>query len=191
MLSGRADVAVGDFGYRKRGNHPFNRFLLSYRNAGPRSSEATVNVTITPSKRARSGATLAITLTAFASMLLLGAPTAGAVTTDNVLTVPVAGIATGPTGLAGPLVGQHVTATTDADLSGITTFSGTERLCACMIHWRNLSTGTAGTANLWFGYPATGGTAVTGSGVLIATVTTSGVGGPITVLPGAGLWWVP
>lgn len=30
MLSGRTDVAVGDFGYRKRGNHPFNRFLLPH-----------------------------------------------------------------------------------------------------------------------------------------------------------------
>ncbi|WP_230091268.1 hypothetical protein [Rhodococcus sp. AQ5-07] len=111
---------------------------------------------------------------------------------DTVLLIPVAGLATGPTGLGGPLVGQHVTATTDTERPGITEFRGTEGICACMVHWRNLTTGVAGTSNnFWFGLPATGATAITGSGVLVATVTTSGAGSPITVLPGAGLWIVP
>jgi len=139
----------------------------------------------------RSRATFGIVLTALTAAILAGAPYAAAAPTDNVLTIPVAGIATGPTGLGGPLVAQHVTATTDTEMPGITRFSGTEGTCACMIHWRNLTTGAVGDANLWFGFPATGGTAITGSGILVATVTTSGVGWPITILPGAGFWTVP
>ncbi len=110
---------------------------------------------------------------------------ASAAPVDTVLPIPVAGLATGPTGLGGPLVGQHVTATTDTERPpGITEFRGTEGICACMVHWRNLTTGVAGTSNnFWFGLPATGATAITGSGVLVATVTTSGAGSPITVLP--------
>lgn len=139
----------------------------------------------------RSRATFGIVLTALAVAILAGAPHAAAAPTDNVLIIPVAGLATGPTGLRGPLVAQHVTATTGTETPGITRFSGTEGTCACMIHWRNLTTGAVGDANLWFGFPATGGTAITGSGILVATVTTSGVGWPITILPGAGFWTVP
>lgn len=141
--------------------------------------------------RCRYRTAIGAVLAALTTMLLAGAPSAAAAPTDTVLPIPVAGIATGPTGLLLPLVGQHVTATTDPDLPGITRFAGTERACACAIHWRNLTTGATGTANLWFGPPTSGGTAVTGSGILVATVTTSGVGWPITVLPGAGLWTVP
>lgn len=136
-------------------------------------------------------ATGVVALTLFAAVAITGMQRASSAPVDTVLIIPVAGLATGPTGLGGPLVGQHVTATTDTERPGITEFSGTEGICACVIHWRNLTTGVTGTSNLWFGLPATGGTAITGSGVLVATVTTSGVGSPITVLPGAGLWIVP
>ncbi|MDX5970032.1 hypothetical protein SIM91_43520 [Rhodococcus opacus] len=141
--------------------------------------------------RCRVRTMIGVVLVVLTTLFLAGAPSAAAVPTDTVLPLPVAGIATGPTGLYLPLVGQHVTATTDTELPGITRFAGTERHCACAIHWRNLTTGATGTANLWFGAGTSGGTAVTGSGVLVATVTTSGVGWPITVLPGAGLWTVP
>lgn len=147
--------------------------------------------TPTSARRLRSRAAGGVALAAFAIILVSGASHAAAAPTDTVLPVPVAGLATGPTGLAGPLVAQHVTVTTDTEQPGITRFSGTERTCACMIHWHNLTTGATGTSNLWFGLPATGGPAITGSGILVATVTTSGVGGPITALPGAGLWIVP
>lgn len=133
----------------------------------------------------------AMVLTVLAAVAITGVTRASAAPVDTVLPIPVAGLATGPTGLGGPLVGQHVTATTDTERPGITEFRGTEGICACMIHWRNLTTGATGASNLWFGFPATGGTAITGSGVLVATVSASGVGSPITVLPGAGLWIVP
>lgn len=125
------------------------------------------------------------------ALVLAGMPRAAAAPTDTVLPLPVAGVATGPTGLGGPLVAQHVTATTDPDTPGITRFAGTERPCACAIHWRNVTTGATGVANLWFGPRTSGATAVTGSGILVATLTPSGNGWPITVLPGAGLWTVP
>lgn len=140
--------------------------------------------------RYRSRTAVGAVLAVLVILFLAGAPSAAAAPTDTVLPIPVAGLATGPTGLGGPLVGQHVTATTDTDLPGITRFAGTERPCACAIHWRNLTTGATGTANLWFGPATSGGTALTGSGVLVAIVTTSGYGWPITVLPGAGLWSV-
>ncbi|SCC70231.1 MULTISPECIES: hypothetical protein [Rhodococcus] len=133
-----------------------------------------------------------VVLATLATAVATSMSRASAAPVDTVLPIPVAGLATGPTGLGGPLVGQHVTATTDTERPGITEFRGTEGICACMVHWRNLTTGVAGTSNnFWFGLPATGATAITGSGVLVATVTTSGAGSPITVLPGAGLWIVP
>lgn len=124
-------------------------------------------------------------------VLSFGVSTAAAAPADTVLPVPVVGIATGPTGLGGPLVAQHLTATTDPDMPGLTRFSGTERTCACMIHWRNLTTGGAGTTNLWFGPAPHGDVVDTGAGILVATVTASGAVGPITFLPGAGVWLVP
>lgn len=130
-------------------------------------------------------------LAVFAIPFFTGTPSAAAAPSDSVLPIPVVGLATGPTGLGGPLVAQHVTVTTDPEFPGITRFAGTERPCACAIHWRNLTTGATGTANLWFGPGTSGETAVTGSGTLVATVTASGAGWPITVLPGAGLWFVP
>lgn len=167
---------------------------MSPKNAFPLSSGWTrspVIMTMAQTRWIRSRISIGIVLAAFTVAILAGAPQAAAAPTGNVLIIPVAGIATGPTGLAGPLVAQHVTATTDTEMPGITRFSGTEGICACMIHWRNLTTGATGDANLWFGLPATGGTATTGSGILVATVTTSGVGWPITILPGAGFWTVP
>lgn len=124
-------------------------------------------------------------------LLISGASTASARPADTVLPLPVVGIATGPTGLGGPFVAQHLTATTDSDTPGLTWFHGTERACACMIHWRNLTTGAAGTTNLWFGPSPHGDVVETGTGVLVATVTASGAVLPITFVPGAGLWTVP
>lgn len=157
----------------------------------PRWTHSQVIMMMAYTRWIRSRTTIGIMLAAFTAAILAGAPQAAAAPTGNILIIPVAGIATGPTGLAGPLVAQHVTATTDTEMPGITRFSGTEGACACMIHWRNLTTGATGDANLWFGLPTTGGTATTGSGILVATVTTSGGGWPITILPGAGFWTVP
>lgn len=141
--------------------------------------------------RIRSNAAVCAALAVFTIQLSIGTPGAAAIPTDNVLPIPVVGLATGPTGLGGPLVAQHVTVTTAPESPGITRFAGTERPCACAIHWRNVTTGATGTANLWFGPGTSGETAVTGSGTLVATVTASGAGWPITILPGAGLWFVP
>ncbi|WP_454836932.1 hypothetical protein [Rhodococcus qingshengii] len=147
--------------------------------------------TAVPARGIRYGVMAAFLLTVIGLIVLVGPPRAAGAPVETVLPIPVAGLATGPTGLAGPLVAQHVTAATDTAEPGVTHFRGTEGTCACMIHWRNLATGAAGTSNLWFGLPAADERAVTGSGVLIAAVTTSGAGGPITALPGAGLWLVP
>lgn len=157
----------------------------------PTSHSCPTPHTSSPGRGVLHRTTRGLALTVLAAASITGTSHASATPVDTVLPIPVAGLATGPTGLGGPLVGQHVTAVTDTDQPGITHFRGTEGTCACMIHWRNLTTGAAGTANLWFGFPATGGTATTGSGILVATVTTSGAGNPITILPGAGLWIVP
>lgn len=132
------------------------------------------------------GSAASVLLAVFVLTSSIGASTAAATLTDTVLPVPVVGIATGPTGLGGPFVAQHLTATTDTDTPGLTRFTGTERSCACMIHWRNLTTGDAGSTNLWFGPSPQGDTVETGAGILVATVTASGAVGPITFLP----WFV-
>lgn len=139
----------------------------------------------------RLAAAASASLIVFVLMVLIGTPTVTAAPTDTVLPVPVVGLATGPTGLGGPLVAQHLTVTTDTDTPGLTRFAGTERPCACMIHWRNLTTGDVGSTNLWFGPSPHGDSVETGAGLLIATVTASGAVGPITFVPGAGFWFVP
>ncbi|QSE87888.1 hypothetical protein JWS13_04540 (plasmid) [Rhodococcus pseudokoreensis] len=123
--------------------------------------------------------------------LLVGAPSAAAAPADTVLPIPVFGVATGPTGLGGPLVAQHVKARTDPDSPGSTRFVGAEYGCLCLVHWRNLSTGATGATGVGRPFDPRA-VAVTGPGVLVATVTVSGLAGsPITVLPGAGAWIVP
>lgn len=154
-------------------------------------SPTAVAFTGVPARGIRYGVMAAFALTVTGLIVAAGPPRAAGAPVETVLPIPVAGLATGPTGLAGPLVAQHVTATTDTAEPGVTHFRGTEGTCACMIHWRHLTTGAAGTSNLWFGLPPADERAVTDSGVLIAAVTTSGAGGPITALPGAGLWLVP
>ncbi|OYD70034.1 hypothetical protein [Rhodococcus sp. OK302] len=127
---------------------------------------------------------------------LAGAPAASAAPTDSVLAIPIAGVATGVTGLYGEAFSQFITARTDTDTPGITQFLGGQRGCACVVHWRNLSTGLTGDTFAGFDpspvwASPTAGIAATGSGVLVATATVSGAGLPITALPGAGVWTVP
>ena len=127
-------------------------------------------------------------------------PTAAAAPTDTVLPVPVVGLATGPTGFPGPPIAQHVTARTDPAAPGTTVFLGTETpYCVCAVHWRNLTTGSAGVTGVWSSTyaptPSPDHVAQTGSGILVAAVTAGGAPGypltPATLLPGGGTWTVP
>lgn len=124
--------------------------------------------------------------------LLLGTSTASAAPSDVVLPIPLVGIATGPTGFGGPFVAGYVKATTDPDLPGITQFDGVAGDCVCVVHWRNLATGAAGTTYYWFGGETDDdGLIETGSGVVTAVATAGGAVSPITFIPGAGVFVVP
>lgn len=120
--------------------------------------------------------------------LLFGAHPAAAAPTDTVFAVPVVGASVSATGL--PSVGaMYVTASTDPAIPGVTQFLG-DRYCCVFIHWRNISTGAAGTAYL--GYPSV--EAQTGSGIVVAAVTvpTGPLDYPaVMIQPGSGAWTVP
>lgn len=147
--------------------------------------------------RRRGAAAVAAIPVAFVVSLSTGLPTAGAASTDTVLPVPIVGLATGPTGLPGPLLAHHVTARTDPAAPGTTAFLGTETpYCLCVVHWRNLTTGAAGVWHSTYALtPSPTHVAQTGSGILVATVTAGGAPGypltPATLLPGGGTWTVP
>ncbi len=89
----------------------------------------------------------------------------------------------------------YVQATTDPDLPGVTQFNGAAGYCMCVVHWRNLTTGaagTAGTANYAYGGSHDDdGLIETGSGVVTAVATAGGPVSPITFIPGAGVVIVP
>jgi hypothetical protein len=79
-------------------------------------------------------------------------------------------------------------------------FLGTETpYCVCAVHWRNLTTGSAGVTGVWSSTyaptPSPDHVAQTGSGILVAAVTAGGAPGypltPATLLPGGGTWTVP
>lgn len=124
----------------------------------------------------------------------VGAPSASAVPVDTMFPVPVAGIhisayAHWPAGSA------HVVATTDTTMPGLTKFTRTSAYspapgCACVVNWRNLTTGAAGTTDLLGNTQAP---VTTGSGQLIGAATFhSYLGGiDVTFLPGVGAWVVP
>lgn len=119
--------------------------------------------------------------------LLLAAQPAAAAPTDTVLPVPVAGISVGATGL--PSSGYfYLTATTDPETPGVTRLGP---YTGVHVHWRNISTGTAGVAYLDNRY----GTSVeTGSGTVVASVTIPPEGPGYRIVAstaGAGVWTVP
>lgn len=121
--------------------------------------------------------------------LLSAAQPAAAASTDTVFPIPVVGVGwMEPPGL--PTAGSmYLTASTDPATPGVTRFSN-DRYCCVFIHWRNISTGEAGTSYL--GYPSV--ETHTGSGAVVATVTvTTGQPGypALMLLPGAGAWTVP
>lgn len=136
-----------------------------------------------------------MTLAGIALAALLAAPTVSAAPTDTVLPIPFAGLTNGPTGFANPPSSKYITVRTDPDEPGITRFRcGASPYCDVVVHWRNLSTGASGAADLLFG-PTAPGVTQTGSGTVVAAFTAGGVPGypgtPTTLLPGAGAWTVP
>jgi hypothetical protein len=127
--------------------------------------------------------------------LLLAAPPVSAAPTDTVLAIPFAGMTNGSTGLTNPPSSTYITVRTDPDEPGITRFRcGVYPYCDLVVHWRNLSTGASGAADLFYVSHAPG-VAQTGSGTVIAAFTAGGAPGypgtPATQLPGAGGWAVP
>ncbi|MFC4604585.1 hypothetical protein [Rhodococcus kronopolitis] len=124
-------------------------------------------------------------IVAGAGLALLSAaqPAAAAAPTDTVFPVPVVWIGHTATNLPTGDI-NYVTASTDPAMPGITRFTGTPYT----VHWRNLSTGAAGTVRVE-------GPSVevhTGSGPVVATVTSGGVAFfALTLLPGGGAWMVP
>jgi hypothetical protein len=126
--------------------------------------------------------------------LLLAAPPASAAPTDTVLPIPFAGLTNGPTGFTNPPSSTFISVLTDPDEPGITRFRcGAYPYCDLVVHWRNLSTGASGAADLLYG--PSRGVAQTGSGTVVAAFTAGGMPGylgtPTTLLPGAGVWPVP
>ncbi|SDD38588.1 hypothetical protein [Rhodococcus tukisamuensis] len=114
--------------------------------------------------------------------LLAAAQPAAAAPTDTVFPIPVVWIGHTTTNLPTGDI-DYVTASTDPAMPGITRFTGT----LYTVHWRNLSTGTAGTVR--GEWPSV--EVHTGSGPVVATVTPGAVGYALTLLPGAGAWTVP
>ena len=126
--------------------------------------------------------------------LLLAAPPVSAAPTDTVLAIPFAGMTNGPTGFTNSPSSTYITVRTDPDEPGITRFRcGVSLYCDLVVHWRNLSTGAGGAADLLYGLSR--GVAQTGSGMVVAAFTAGGAPGypgtPTTLLPGAGVWAVP
>ncbi|WP_280762780.1 hypothetical protein [Prescottella agglutinans] len=112
---------------------------------------------------------------------------ANATPIDTTFPIPAVGASISPLGL--PNVGVvYITASTDPATPGVTRFTSAW-YCCVFIHWRNISTGAAGTAYL---YPLSV-EAQTGSGAVVATVTvpTGGLDYPALAFPGAGAWTVP
>lgn len=127
--------------------------------------------------------------------LLLAAPPVSAAPTDTVLPIPFAGLTNGPTGLTNPPASSYITVRTDPAEPGITRFRcGAYTSCDLVVHWRNLSTGASGAADLFYGSRPPG-VVQTGSGTVVAVFTAGGVPGylgtPTTLLPGGGVWAVP
>jgi len=124
--------------------------------------------------------------------LLLAAQPVSAAPTDTVLPIPFAGLTNGPTGFTNQPSNTYITVRTDPDEPGITRFRCAYLYCDLVVHWRNLSTGASGAADLLYG--PSPGVAQTGSGTVIAAFTAGGrpgyPGTPTTLLPGAGVWAV-
>lgn len=123
-----------------------------------------------------------------------GAATASAAPIDTTLPIPVAGISISALAYW-PASKMNVVASTDTMSPGTTTFSGSNSVvtntgCACFVHWRNVSTGAGGTADVAGNSPVT---VVTGSGLVVAGATFHmGFHGiDVTLIPGAGTWTVP
>ncbi len=127
--------------------------------------------------------------------LLLAAPTVSAAPSDTVLPIPFAGLTNGPTGLTNQPSSTFITVRTNPDEPGITRVRcGAYPYCDLVVHWRNLSTGASGAADLFYGSSAPG-VVQTGSGTVVAAFTAGGMPGylgtPTALLPGAGVWTVP
>jgi hypothetical protein len=127
--------------------------------------------------------------------LLLAAPPVSAAPTDTVLPIPFAGLTNGPTGFSNAPSSTYITVVTNADEPGITRFRCVaDSYCELVVHWRNLSTGESGAADLLYG-SSTPGVTRTGSGTVVAAFTAGGARGypgtPTTLLPGGGVWAVP
>ncbi|MGW4337522.1 hypothetical protein ACWEK5_32635 [Rhodococcus koreensis] len=124
---------------------------------------------------------------------IVGAPTVSAAPVDTVLPVPVAGntLSFQYATWMGICQGR-VIARTDTATPGLTAFR-METGCTGAVHWRNLTTGAAGDAEVRASNspqsppPAA---ATTGSGVLVATITL-GLPHSTTFWPGMGMWTVP
>jgi len=135
------------------------------------------------------GITTLATLTA----AIVGAPAVLAAPVDTVLPVPVAGntLSFQYATWMGICQGR-VIARTDTATPGLTYFR-METGCTGTVHWRNLTTGAAGDAEVRASNspqsppPAA---AATGSGVLVATITL-GIPYSTTFWPGMGMWTVP
>ncbi len=85
-------------------------------------------------------------------VLLLAAPPVSAAPTDTVLAIPFAGLTNGPTGFTNSPSSTDITVRTDPDEPGITRFRcGAFLYCDFVVHWRNISTGASGAADLLCG----------------------------------------
>lgn len=132
---------------------------------------------------------LGAAVTVAAALTLLGAHIAAVTPVDTPFPIPAAGL-TAPDPIwrtPGP-AGGWIIARTDPSAPGLTHFVAIGLGCgACVVHWRNLSTGDVGDAAAYV-HPSV--PTVTGSGVLVATVSIAGASA-LTILPGAGAWTVP
>jgi hypothetical protein len=133
----------------------------------------------------RGGAAVAVA----AALTFLSAHIAAATPVDTPFPIPAAGLMPpDPIWRTPGPAGGWIIARTDPSSPGITHFVAIGMGCgACVVHWRNLSTGDVGDD---FAYVHPTSPAVTGSGVLVATVSIAGAS-PLTILPGAGAWTVP
>lgn len=127
-------------------------------------------------------------VTVAAALTLLAAPTVAATPVDTPFPIPAFGL-TPPDPIwrtPGP-AGGWIIAKTDPSTPGVTHFVSVGLACtACVVHWRNLSTGDVGDAPA---YVSPSAPTVTGSGVLVATVSIAGAS-TLTILSGAGAWTV-
>lgn len=115
-----------------------------------------------------------------------GAPAVSAAPVDTVLPIPVAGNRISFMYMTWMQVCQgRVIARTDTETPGLTYFR-MEDGCGGVVHWRNLTTGATGDAEV--GAPSPPAAVATGSGVLAAVIT---MGTTVTFWPGMGTWNVP